>query len=84
MVAVVLALGCTIGHWPEPTPEPMSRVGLSGCAVALPKIAKFVKENAGDPNSPYTMEELRDDRAFVITSCAARGRYTWKAGRFVR
>lgn len=68
---------------PEPTPDPRDRVELFGCAAALPEVAKFVKENAGDSSSPYATE-LRDDRAFVIKSCAARGRYTWKAGRFVR
>jgi hypothetical protein len=71
------------GHL-TPAPGPRDPIALFGCAVALPKIAKFVQENAGDPKSAYTMEEVRDVRAFVIKSCAARGHYTWKAGRFVR
>jgi hypothetical protein len=71
-------------HGLLPGPGPAEPAELLGCAAALPRIGKFVKKNAGDPNSPYTLEELRDDRAFVIRSCAARGHYTWKAGRFVR
>jgi hypothetical protein len=72
----------SIGDWPMP--EPPDRVELYGCAAALSKIGKVVRAMAVDPSSSYTTEELRDDRAFVVKSCAARGRYTWKAGRFVR
>lgn len=70
-------------HTPTPPPSPMgvARVPLQGCAAALPKLDALVAESGS--GNPYA-REFRDDRAFAVKSCNARGRYVWKGGRFVR
>lgn len=74
----------TFGHHSlEPLPSPMGadHVELHGCATALPKLAELVRRSA--PGDIYAAE-FRDDRAFAVRSCNARGHYVWKGGRFVR
>ena len=72
----------TGGGCPLPS-DPGPPIELFGCAAARPLLATFVKEIAADPSSPYA-KEVRADRDFATRSCAVRGHYTWKAGRFVR
>jgi hypothetical protein len=74
----------SFGHM-SPTPREDPIVGgpieLLGCAEALPNLDEQVKQTKGNDVSAA---EFRDDRAFAIRSCKARGRYMWKGGRFVR
>lgn len=72
------------GHLsPAPPPLPMAgeRTVLRGCAEALSKLSELVTESG--TGGPFAAE-FRQDRAFAVKSCGARGRYVWKQGRFVR
>ena len=74
----------SFGHWPATPPaSPMGgdRVELQGCAEALPKLDALVKSTS--PGDTYRAE-FREDRAFAVKSCNARGHYVWKGDRVVR
>jgi hypothetical protein len=74
----------SFGHMsPTPPGSPMGgdRIELRGCAEALPKLDELIQETRG--NEPFRTE-FREDRAFAIKSCNARGHYVWKGDRFLR
>lgn len=69
---------------PDGSPHPEAGTELFGCAAGLPKLAAFIQRSMVDPSGTYSKAELRDNRAFAVKTCAARGHYKWNAGRFVR
>lgn len=74
----------TFGHLtPKRPPSPMGgdRVELFGCAEAIPRLDRLLKESG--PGSPFAAE-FRADRLFALKSCKARGHYVWNGDRFVR